>query len=307
MKILLIGGTRFLGLYIVDDLVDRGHEVVLLNRGKRPPHPKAAAAIKCDKGDREEFGKALSSERWDAVADTILDHEDLEFAVEVLKGRIVHFLHTGSIGVYAPLQRVPAAESDPLALQDAVYSFNYKLLQDQVLLGAHAAHGFPGTSLRMSMIYGAGAIPLEGWGGRRKEFFQMLRDGEIIPLPNQGLALIHPGHVADLAQSFGDALECPESIGQAYNIGGDRALMMRDYVVAIAAVMGVEPKLEFTTPEAIMKRFPDLTNERGLLFACEHMCCDVSKAERDLGWRPTTPLPVGLAENIAWMREQGHI
>ena len=307
MRILLIGGTRFLGRYMVDDLVDRGHEVVVLNRGTRPPHPMAAAAIKCDKGDRDNFAKALTSEPWDAVMDTILDHEDLEFAIEHLKGRIVHFIHTGSIGVYAPLRCIPSRESDPLALHDAVYAFNYKLLQDQVLLAAHAAHGFPGTSLRMSMIYGPGAIPLEGWGGRRPEFFQMLRDGETIPLPNQGLALIHPGHVADLAQSFGDALESPESIGQIYNIGGARGLMIRDYVVAMADAMDVEAKLEFTSPEAIMERFPDLTNERGMLFACEHMCCDVSKAERDLGWRPTTPLAVGLAENIAWMREEGHI
>jgi len=305
MKILLIGGTRFLGPAIVADLAARGHEVTVLNRGTRPNPPGAARAIQCDKSDREAFARALTQERWDAVVDTVLDDADLEFAIERLRGRVVRFIHTGSIGVYAPCRRVPARESDPLAEREEEYAFNHKLRQDQVLMRAHQEKGFPATSLRMSYIYGPGMVPLDGWGGRAPEFFQMLRDGETVPLPNDGRALLHPGYVADLARAFGDALERPCSIGQVYNIGGPQALMMRDYIGLIAQVMGVEPRLDFADPEEILSRFPNLTNRRGLLFACEHMCCDVSKAERDLGWRPTTPLRVGLERNLSWMREQG--
>ena len=305
MKILLIGGTRFLGPAIVPDLAARGHEVVVLNRGTRPNHPDAARAIKGDINDRDAFERALTQERWDAVIDTILGDEDIEFVVERLSGKVLHFIHTGSIGVYAPCRRVPARESDPLTERDAVYAFNHKLRQDQVLMRAHLEKSFPGTSLRMSYIYGPGMVPLEGWGGRAPEFFQMLRDGKTFPLPNDGRVLLHPGYVGDLVGAYGDALETPSSIGQIYNIGGPQALMMRDYISLIADVMGVEPRFEFADPEDILSRFPDLTNRRGLLFACEHMCCDVAKAERELGWRATTPLRVGLEQNIDWMREQG--
>jgi len=306
MKILLIGGTRFLGRYIVGDLVRRGHEVVVLNRGNHPPVPEAADAIRCDKSDRDAFGKALTREHWDAVIDTILSDEDLAFVVKVLRGRVDHFIHTGSIGVYAPYRRVPARESDPLAESDAVYAFNQKLRQDHVLMRAHLEAAFPATVLRMSNIYGPGDVPLDGWGGRAPEFFRMLRQGKTLPIANDGRALLHPGHVHDLARAFGDALDRPGiSIGQIYNIGGDRAIMMKDYVTLIAEQMGVEARLEFLPPDAILERFSKLTNRRGLLFACEHMCCDISKAERDLGWRPVIRLDVGLAANVAWMREEG--
>jgi len=307
MKILVIGGTRFLGRHIVSDLARRGHEVVVANRGRGRPHPQATRAIPCDKNDREVFGRVLRQEPWDAVLDTILDDADLKFAVEALKGRVGHFIHTGSIGVYAPPRLIPSRESDPLAEHDAVFNFNTKLRQEHVLQRAHLEHRFPATTLRMSMIYGAGDIPLDGWGGRRKEFFHMLRDGATIPLPHAGLALLHPGDVSDLARAFGEALEQPRSIGQAYNIAGSRALAMRDYVAALAAVMGVAPRLEFTTPEEILRRFPQWTTERGLLLSCEHMCCDIAKAERDLGWKPVAPLEVGFAENIAWMRQEGRL
>lgn len=306
MKVLVVGGTRFLGRHIVSDLARRGHEVIVLNRGTHPPHPDATRVIRCDKRDRDAFGKALVAEEWDAVIDTILQDDDLVFAVEVLAGRVGHFVHTGSIGVYAPCARVPARESDPLAEGDAVYAFNQKLRQDQVLMRAHLEKAFPATILRMSNIYGPGDVPLDGWGGREPEFFRMLRDGKVVPLAEDGRALVQPGYVADLARAFGDVLERPGlSTGQIYNIGGDRAIMMKDYISLIGRLMGVEVRLEFAPAEDILERFPGLTNRRGLLFACEHMCCDISKAERDLGWRPTVRLDVGLAANIAWMRETG--
>lgn len=306
MRILLIGGTRFLGKSAASDLAARGHEVVVLNRGNHPTHPDAAATIQCDKQDRESFAAALNQQRWDAVIDTILDDADLEFVIEHLAGKIGHFIHTGSIGVYAPAQRVPARECDPLAEHDAIYSFNYKLLQDQVLMRAHLERSFPFTSLRMSYIYGPGDVLLDGWGWRCPEFFTMLRKGRSIPLANDGAALLHPGHVDDLGRAFGDALQSTQSIGQIYNIGGPRALMMRDYIRLISDVMGAKAEIEYVPPQTILSQFPDLAHERGLLFACEHMCCDISKAERHLGWRPRIPLREGIEMTLTWMRQQGH-
>ncbi|MBN1673762.1 MAG: NAD-dependent epimerase/dehydratase family protein [Kiritimatiellae bacterium] len=303
MRILLIGGTRFLGRAVVSALAARGNEVVVLNRGRREPHPAAVGAIACDKNDRAAFGKALTRERWRAVIDTVLNADDLVFAIDALAGRIARFIHTGSIGVYAPAKRIPSRESDALSPGTEIYSFNAKLEQDQVLLNAHNTRAFPATILRMSNIYGPGDIPLDGWGGRRAEFFQMVRDGKRIPLPNQGLALLHPGHVEDLARSFLAALDRPEGVGQVYNIAGPRALTMAEYVRTVAAAMGVEADIESAAPEDILKRFPDLTNERGLLFACQHMCCHIAKARRELDWAPAIPLEIGMRENIEWMQE----
>lgn len=304
MKILVIGGTRFLGRYLVTDLAARGHETVVMNRGTHAPHEAAARAIVCDKNDREAFGKTLTSEHWDAVIDTILSDEDLTFAISLLRGKIGRFIHTGSIGVYGLAAQIPAPESLPLYEHNEQFQFNPKLRQDQTLMRAHLEENFPGTSLRMSYIYGPGAVPLDGWGGRAPEFFRMMRDGKTIPLAERGSALLHPGYVGDLARTFGDALEAPCSIGQIYNIGGPHAVMMRDYITLIAQAMNVDIKLEYVTQEEILAQFADFTNARGLDFACQHMCCDITKAGRDLGWQPTMRLDVGLGKNIAWMREE---
>ena len=307
MKVLMIGGTRFVGRAAVADLATRGHEVVVLNRGTLAPHPAAARAIQCDKADRGALTNALTGERWDAVIDTVLSAADLEFVIELLAGRIAHFIHTGSTGVYAPCVRVPARESDPLSVHDEPYSFRTKLQQDQVVMRAHQERTFPATSLRMCYIYGPGAVLLDAWGGLEPRMFQMLRDGEPIPVPDAGRALLHPGYVDDLGTAFGDALAAPQTIGQIYNIGGDRALMKRDYVKLIARSMGVEPRFEPASAEQIMQRFPDHTTERQVRFSCEHMSADISKAERDMGWRPQTQLEAGLANSVEWMRAEGYI
>ena len=135
----------------------------------------------------------------------------------------------------------------------------------------------------MSYIYGPGSVLLEGWGGRAPEFFHLLRDGQAVLLPGDGRALLHPGYVTDLASAFGNALESPETIGQIYNIGGPRAVMMGDYIARIAAELGVEPKIEYVDPEKILTQFSALVDRCGLFFACEHMCCDISKAHREMG------------------------
>ena len=307
MKILMIGGTRLVGKAAVSDLTARGHEVTVMTRGKSGEHPDAAHSIRCDKDDRESFSEVLNSENWDAVIDTILDDEDLVFVSEHLQGRIQRFIHTGSIGVYATQTPIPASEEAPLVEHDAPFNFNHKLRQDIVLMRLCQEHDFPATSLRMSYIYGPGMGLLEGWGGRSSEYFRMMLEGKPVMLAGDGRALLHPGYVADLARAYGDSLETPQAIGQIYNIGGPHALMMRDYISLIAEQFNVKPSFEYASPEEIQSRYPEQVDLRGLLFACEHMCCDISKAQRDLGWQPTTPLETGLATSIEWMREQGQI
>jgi len=307
-KVLLIGGSRFLGLAIAEAFIGKGYDVHEMNRGTRPSAKGVVEQIVCDKNDRGAFAAVLKRRRWDIIVDTMLNDEELDFAINTIGSGVGHFIHTGSLGVYGEARQIPATEALPLyEYEGDQVVFNYKIKQDQVLMRAFHERGFPGTSLRMSYIYGPGDIPLDGWGGRSPEFFRMLRDGETIPLPDDGQALLHPGHVKDLGRAFLHAAERPISIGQLYNICGPYALMTKDYVSVIAVAMGVTPRLTFAPQKDILARFPKFTNERGMKFACQHMCASIAKAERDLGWRPEIPLAAGMCENIAWLRAQGII
>ena len=68
MKILIIGGTRFLGRHLVHSALGRGHEVALFNRGLT--NPDLFPQVETILGDREKDLAQLSGREWDAVIDT---------------------------------------------------------------------------------------------------------------------------------------------------------------------------------------------------------------------------------------------
>lgn len=307
MKILIIGGSRFLGVHIAEDLCRRGHHVEILNRGSRPAPDCASRVYTCDVKDRQAFSDLLKADQWDVVIDTIMTDADLEFAVPLLDQRVKHFIHTGSAGVYGGVNRIPARECEPLVEHDATYQFNGKLREDNVLMNAFNATGFPATSLRASCIYGPGDVPLDGWGGRSVIFFELLRDGAEIPIAGWGNYLLHTGHVHDLGRSFGDAIENPESIGRIYNIAGPFAMTVNEYVKEIAEVMGVTAKIKHVEPDYILKTYSEHTKQRGLDILFQHMCCDIRAAKDDLNWSPIIDFKEGIAENLEWMRAEGMI
>ena len=304
-RVLIIGGTRFLGLAIAEPFIAKGYDVYEMNRGTRASATGVKEQIICDKNDRKAFAAVLKKYRWDIIIDTILTDEDLEFAINELGDNVGHFIHTGSMGVYGDAKQIPAVESQPLKQYTGEYIvFNYKIAQDQVIIKAFQERAFPGTILRMSYIYGAGDNLLDGWGGRSEEFFRIMHKDKKIVLPNDGRALLHPGHVKDLGRAFLHAAERPESIGQIYNIGGSHALMMKDYVEKIAVAMQIKVNIEYAPFEKVVKLYPTIVNERGMKFACQHMCGSIIKAKRELDWRPEISLYTGLRENIEWMKSQ---
>lgn len=62
MRILMMGGTRFIGVYLTRMLVEQGHEVVLFNRGNRPAPVKGVFEIKGDRTSSTELKEKLSKE-----------------------------------------------------------------------------------------------------------------------------------------------------------------------------------------------------------------------------------------------------
>lgn len=306
-KVLVIGGTRFLGKSIIHAFVEKGYDVYEMNRGSRTKSDGVIEQLVCNKSDRNMLCKVLKKYRWDIIVDTILTDKDLEFVIDTIGSNTGHFIHTGSLGVYGEAKQLPASEYVPLCEYegDDIIVFNYKISQDKVLFKAFNSNAFPATILRMSYIYGPGDILLDGWGGRSLKFFKMMKENKKIYLPNEGCALLHPGHVKDLGRSFVHAAENKRSIGQAYNIAGHYALMIKDYISLIAREMGVNPEIEYASVPEICERYPEITTRRGAQFSCQHMCASIVKAERDLNWKPLISLESGIRESVRWMQENG--
>jgi 2'-hydroxyisoflavone reductase len=116
VRLLVLGGTLFLGRHLVAHALERGHEVTLFNRGRTNPElfPEAERI----RGDRTEDLGALAGREWDAVVDvsTFLPRV-VRLSVEALRGRAERYVFVSSISAYAdlsvpPVEGAAAAELD---------------------------------------------------------------------------------------------------------------------------------------------------------------------------------------------------
>ena len=110
MKILIIGGTRFIGRHLVTFARARGHEVTLFNRGKT--NPDLFRRVKTIRGDRETDLNQLSGQ-WDAVIDTCgYLPRIVKLSAEALKDKVGRYIFISSISVYASFKKIGIKESD---------------------------------------------------------------------------------------------------------------------------------------------------------------------------------------------------
>jgi len=113
MKILIIGGTRFLGRHLVNSARVRGHQVTLFNRGIT--NPNLFLQVKKIQGDREKDLERLIGQNWDAVIDTCgYFPRIVRMAAEALKDKTESYVFISSISVYADFSKIGINESDPL-------------------------------------------------------------------------------------------------------------------------------------------------------------------------------------------------
>ena len=116
MKILIIGGTRFLGRHLVNSARVRGHDITLFNRGKT--NPELFQNVKKIHGDREKELDKLQG-HWDAVIDTCgYMPRIVRMSAEALKGKVENYVFISSVSAYADFQKIGINESYPLAAMD---------------------------------------------------------------------------------------------------------------------------------------------------------------------------------------------
>ena len=117
LKILILGGTGFIGPHLVQQALDRGHSVTLFNRGRTNTHlfPGVEKLV----GDRNDNLSALESRRWDAVIDNsgYTPHQ-VNLSVNLLKDASDQYLFTSTRGVYADFRAKIMDEDAPIGPKD---------------------------------------------------------------------------------------------------------------------------------------------------------------------------------------------
>jgi 2'-hydroxyisoflavone reductase len=123
LRVLILGGTGFLGPHLVHELTSRGHRLSILTRGRREPslYEEDFAGVEQLTGDRSQPNglDALQGKSWDVVIETSgYRHPWTRDAAAALKGKAERYLYVSSTGVYWPYRTVDIAEDGPVPLAD---------------------------------------------------------------------------------------------------------------------------------------------------------------------------------------------
>ena len=142
MKLLIIGGSRFLGRQLVNAALARGHEVTAFNRGRSAPIP----GVQEIQGDRHTDLAKLEGRRWDAVIDTCgYLPASVEASARALADRVDRYVFVSSASVYADNSVPGNAEDAPVA----------QLTDEQHAVLAKADPAAPGSMPGFGDMYGA--------------------------------------------------------------------------------------------------------------------------------------------------------
>ena len=105
LRILILGGTTYLGPYQIRSALERGHEVTIFNRGKTKPtlYPELFSRVEKLRGDRNDDLEALEGREWDAVIDnSATDPKWVHDTAQLLKDSVQYYMYTSSTGVFYP-------------------------------------------------------------------------------------------------------------------------------------------------------------------------------------------------------------
>jgi nucleoside-diphosphate-sugar epimerase len=102
MKVLILGGTRFVGKRLVHLLADQGHDVTVGSRGTTAvSFPESVQRLKLDRANRDSMAAALQNGQWDIVYDQICFYaDDAASAAEILAGKTGRYVLCSSAAVY---------------------------------------------------------------------------------------------------------------------------------------------------------------------------------------------------------------
>jgi nucleoside-diphosphate-sugar epimerase len=239
------------------------------------------------------------AEPFDVVADSVPSEESIDLVCKHAKG-LKQYIHCSSTGGYAPLERIPGDESMPYGSYFGA-GWVAKAIVDAKVMDLYAQGKLPATVIRPSYITGPGMVPIDNLGGRRQDFIPDILNETPLDLPNDGLALLHPVHVQDVAEPFILAAERPDtSIGEIYNVCLDKAVTLTRYLEVTAEALDRKVTIQYVPLEAMLAKYDGVADETGMRFLAAHMCFDIRKAREQLDYTPRCTVEEAIAENARW-------
>jgi 2'-hydroxyisoflavone reductase len=280
LRVLILGGTGFVGPHLVHELTGRGHRISILTRGRRQPglYEEDFAGVEHLTGDRSQPGglNALEGKTWDVVIETSgYRHPWTRDAALALKGRAERYLYVSSTGVYWPYRAVDIAEDGPIPLRDDPPQANpsygvMKALSENEVKTAFGEH---------AIVVRPGYIVGPGDTSDRWTYWpvRVARGGEIL-VAGKRADPVQYIDVRDLAAWMVHLIDSGTN-GVFNAVGPARPQTLEEFVYGVAAITAVPLSWTWIEDYAWLKQYPLRKNQDG-----------------------TT---AGLIENIPWVMVEG--
>lgn len=251
MRVLVVGGTRFVGRGLVQRLVARGYEVTILNRGLQPDlFGERVERLIADR-TTSQFGTILHGRSFNVAIDfAAYDGADARGAVEALRGQVGHYIAISSGQVYLVKHDQPmlAREIDyegPLIEEPAegrdrnnwLYGMGKREMED-VLAAAWEEERFPATRLRLPMVSGE-----LDHAQRVQSYLHRILDGGPVIIPDGGhhpTRHVYSGSVINAIQGM---LGREATFGEAYNLAQEETPTLAELVRLLCDQVGASPRI----------------------------------------------------------------
>ncbi len=298
MKILVIGGTRFFGLRIVEKLLDRGDDVTVYSRGRsRPAILEHVAHIEGDRDDEEGFRRAFGSLEFDVVIDNIaFTAEHGRTAYNLFRGRAGQYLVCSSVSVYKDVPRYRVLYEDEVDLTRRTgesYGDGKRALEHG--LWKNLFEDLPITIFRPTVVEGPRDPAMHAW-----YYLQRFLDGGPVLLP-RGIPdiLLRIVYADDVADAFIAAIANHAAHNRVYNLGGEEVFTLLDYADMVRTAAGSDSDI-VECPMADIRKAPGLSDFSPGYLGFDSIP-DIGAARRDLGYRPD-PVQSRVRETVEWIR-----
>jgi UDP-glucuronate 4-epimerase len=330
MNILVTGAAGFIGSTLALRLLERGDRVFGLDnlndyydvnlKQARLARLRAFPGFefeKTDIADRVRVARLFAQRRFDAVMH-LAAQAGVRYSIEnpgayidanlvgfanVIEGarrsQVGHFVFASSSSVYGANAKLPFAEDDNIDHPVSLYAATKKANELMAHSYAHL-YRLPCTGLRFFTVYGP-------WGRPDMALFKFTRGilaGEPIPVFNRGEMVRDFTYVDDIVEGVVRVIDRPAQPDPAwtalaptpsssnapyriYNIGNNQPVKLRRYIEVIEQRLGMKAKLDLLPLQA--GDVPETI-------------ADVSRLEAAVGFKPTTPIEVGIGRFVEWYR-----
>jgi nucleoside-diphosphate-sugar epimerase len=327
MKILVTGGTGFTGSHLVRRLLDKGHDVLIVDNQKGLFYDELKG-----KGAKIELGsvtdaslmkKLVSGQEliyhiaaafrqlnvpnryyWDVNVEGTRHLADAAFHAGVRR-----FVYCSTQGVHGHIKNPPGDEASPIKPEDY---YQFTKYEGEKVVQQYAARGLDAVTLRPTAIYGPGDPE------RFLILFRLAKKGSFLMFGN-GETFYHPVYIDNLVDAFELAGEKPGIRGESYIIGDGHYYSIKDLVRSVGDAMSVSVRIRYLPFWPLWMA----------AFMCENVCkpirvtpplfrrrvdwfrqvraFSIEKAKTQLGYHPNVDLPTGLRRTAQWYAERGYV